>query len=147
MTRPREVIGDLQEALLGFGEVLGAGLKPTGATPLNPEIGPHRRFDWLRTDLAAVKEVRSRLGGTINDVVLASAAGAIGRFLRQRGETGTDRVFRAQIPMSIRTRAERGTTGNRVVMHDPSTVPVTASGFLNKLNSGSLNVPNPLVTS
>lgn len=116
MRRPREVAGDLQEALLGFGEVLGAGLKPTSSTLLNPEIGPHRRFDWLRSDLTAIKEVRSRLGGTINDIVLATAAGAIGRFLRQRGETPSDQVFRAQIPMSIRTEAERGTTGNRVVM-------------------------------
>lgn len=116
MTRPLEVLGDLQEVMLGFGEVLGAGLKPTSDSALNPEIGPHRRFDWLRTDLAAVKQVRSHLGGTVNDVVLASAAGAIGRFLRQRGEDPTDKLFRAQIPMSIRTQAERGSEGNRVVM-------------------------------
>jgi WS/DGAT/MGAT family acyltransferase len=116
LTRPREVVGDLQEVLLGFGEVLGAGLKPTSDSSLNPEIGPHRRFDWLRTDLAAAKEVRAHLGGTINDIVLSTAAGAIGRFLRQRGENVDDKLFRAQIPMSIRTRAEQDTAGNRVVM-------------------------------
>jgi diacylglycerol O-acyltransferase len=116
MTRPVEVLGDLQEVALGFGEVLAAGLKPTSESSLNPEIGPHRLFDWLRTDLAAVKEVRSHLGGTVNDIVLASAAGAIGRFLRRRGEDPTQKLFRAQIPMSIRTQAEQGSAGNRVVM-------------------------------
>jgi WS/DGAT/MGAT family acyltransferase len=116
LSRPREAVGDLQEVLLGFGEVLGAGLAPTSDSSLNPEIGPHRRFDWLQTDLAAVKVVRARLGGTVNDIVLATAAGAIGRFLRQRGEDVSDKLFRAQVPMSIRTSAERGTAGNRVVM-------------------------------
>jgi diacylglycerol O-acyltransferase len=115
-TRPAEAIGDLQEALLGFGEVMSAGLRPTLSTPLNPEIGPYRRFDWTRMELAAVKEVRSRLGGTLNDVVLATAAGAIGRFLRQRGVVPDGGVFRAQVPVSIRSQAERGAAGNRVAM-------------------------------
>jgi len=116
VTRPLEVLGDLQEVALGFGEVLAAGLKPASDSSLNPEIGPHRLFDWLRTDLAAVKDVRSHLGGTVNDIVLATAAGAIGRFMRRRGEDPTQKLFRAQIPMSIRTQAEQGSAGNRVVM-------------------------------
>jgi hypothetical protein len=52
----------------------------------------------------------------VNDVVLATAAGAIGRFLRQRGIPVEGEVFRAQVPMSIRTGSEHGTAGNRIVM-------------------------------
>ena len=114
--RPREVLGDLEEIARGLGEVLTTGLRPTTSTPLNPDIGPHRRFDWAGIDLEAVKEVKTKLGGTVNDVVLATAAGAIGRFLRQRGIEVEGAVFRAQIPMSIRSRAELGSAGNRVVM-------------------------------
>jgi WS/DGAT/MGAT family acyltransferase len=113
---PREMLGDLEEIVSGLGEVLTTGLRPTASTPLNPDIGPHRRFDWAGIDLAAVKEVKTRLGGTVNDVVLATAAGAIGRFLRQRGIELEGAVFRAQIPMSIRARAELESAGNRVVM-------------------------------
>ena len=114
--KPREVLGDLEEIVRGLGEVLTTGLRPTASTPLNPDIGPHRRFDWAGIDLAAVRGVKTKLGGTVNDVVLATAAGAIGRFLRQRGIEVEGAVFRAQVPMSIRTRADLGSAGNRVVM-------------------------------
>jgi WS/DGAT/MGAT family acyltransferase len=116
LLRPRETITNFQEAALGVGEVLRAGLKPTSSNPLNPEIGPHRRFDWLRYDIGALRETRSRLGGTLNDMVLAAAAGSIGRFLTNRGVRLEDLVFRAQVPMSIRTEVERGSPGNRIVM-------------------------------
>jgi WS/DGAT/MGAT family acyltransferase len=116
LSRPRELVANAQEVALGFGEVLSAGLKPTSSTPLNPDIGPYRRFDWTSVELAAVKEVRSRLEGTLNDVVLACAAGAIGGFLERRGLRPKDLVFRAQVPVSIRTRAQGDTLGNRVVM-------------------------------
>lgn len=112
----REMIANVRESLLGMGEFLGAGLTPTAETPLNPEIGPHRRFDWAQLDMGAIKEVRQRLGGTLNDVVLATAAGAIGRFFRQRGVSPRDMLFRAQVPISIRNEAERGREGNRVIM-------------------------------
>jgi diacylglycerol O-acyltransferase / wax synthase len=113
---PGEAVADLQEAMLAAGEVLGIGLAPTSATALNPEIGPHRRFDWTRFELETVKEVKKHLGGTLNDVVLASVAGAVGRFLRRRGERVDGLRFRAQVPMSIRGDAEQGQGGNRIVM-------------------------------
>ena len=52
-------------------------------TPLNRPIGPHRRFDWLAMSLDDVKAVKNRLGGTLNDVVLATVAGAVQRFLEE----------------------------------------------------------------
>ena len=113
---PQRVMGQVRESALGFGEIMKAGLRPTSQTPLNAQVGPHRRFDWLRVDLAAAREVRTKLGGTVNDVVLATAAGAIGRFLRARGLRIEDLLFRAQVPMSIRSPTERGQAGNRVVM-------------------------------
>ena len=63
-----------------------------------------------------MKEVKTRLGGTVNDVVLATTAGAIGRFLRRRGIEVDEQVFRAQVPMNIRRSGERQTAGNRIVM-------------------------------
>src|SRR5690606_3824190 len=81
----------------------------------NPErIGPHRRFDWLRMDLSEVKAVKHRLGGTVNDVVLATVVGALRRFLPARGVAVEDLDFRALIPVSVRARNERGALGNKV---------------------------------
>jgi WS/DGAT/MGAT family acyltransferase len=99
----------------GVVETLGGGLAPASATPLNPpRIGPHRRFDWVRLDLAEVKAVRAALGGTLNDVVLATATGALRRFLLRRGFPTTGLDFRALVPVNVRSTSERGALGNRV---------------------------------
>ena len=60
-----------------------------------------------------MKEVKKRLGGTLNDVVLATVAGAVRRYLTQHGAS-CDGEFRALIPVSTRTVDERGNGGNRV---------------------------------
>jgi hypothetical protein len=93
-----------------------AGLRPASPTPLNCPIGPHRRFDWLRMSLDEVKEIKNALGGTVNDVVLALASGAVRRFLRQRGERVEDLELRAMIPVNMRRKEGAGSYGNRVSM-------------------------------
>jgi len=103
-----------RDALVGVYEALTAGLTPASPCPLNVAIGPHRRFDWTRMDLAAVKGIRHALGGTVNDVVLAIVAGALRRFLRSRGERPQDLALRAMVPVSVRRAEQRGTLGNRV---------------------------------
>ena len=111
---PRRAFASLRSSVAGLGEALGAGMHRASPTPLNIEIGPHRRFDWLRYDLRHVKEVKNRLGGTVNDVVLANVSGALRRFLSDRGERVADLDFRAMLPVNIRTREEAGAFGNRV---------------------------------
>jgi diacylglycerol O-acyltransferase len=113
---PRRTANQLYDAVEGIGEALTAGMRPASATPLNAPIGPHRRFDWLEMDLGAVKEVKSRLGGTVNDVVLAIVAGALRRFLRQRGLQVEQLEFRAMLPVNVRTHDGRASLGNRVAM-------------------------------
>ena len=97
-------------SLAGF---LGAGVRNAADTPLNGPVGPHRRVEWLEFDLAEMKEIKKRLGGTLNDGVLATVAGAVRRYLTQHG-AACDGEFRALIPVSTRTVDERGNGGNRV---------------------------------
>ncbi len=104
----------VRDAAEGLIESTAPTLQPTTPTPLNVDIGPFRRFDWARFDLDAVKEVKNRLGGTVNDVVVATVAGALRLFLRQRGERVEDLRVRAMLPVSTRSAAERGRLGNRV---------------------------------
>ena len=95
-----------------------AGMLPSvrraSATPFNGPIGPYRRFDWLAMDLNAVKAVKNALGGTVNDVVLATVAGAVRRFLQGRRVNVDALDFRALVPVSVRRPEERGAMGNRV---------------------------------
>jgi WS/DGAT/MGAT family acyltransferase len=111
---PFHTLGEMGHALTAVGHALTATLGPASATPLNDDIGPHRRFDWTRMDLALVKEAKERLGGTLNDVVLAVVAGAMRSFLLRRGVAVADLDFRAMLPVNVRTEDQRGKLGNRV---------------------------------
>jgi diacylglycerol O-acyltransferase / wax synthase len=110
---PRRVISRSVEAASAVGALARSGL---GAPPscLNVEIGPHRRFDWVRADLGEVKEIKNRLGGTVNDVVLAVVTGALRKFLQERGEDADSLTLKALVPVSVRRDDEYGMTGNRV---------------------------------
>jgi diacylglycerol O-acyltransferase len=111
---PRHVAARLGRALGGVGAVARLATASAPDSSLNVRIGPHRRFTWVRGDLAEFKAVKNALGGTVNDVVLAAVAGALGRYLRVHGETTNDTVLRAMVPVSVRADVERGALGNRV---------------------------------
>jgi WS/DGAT/MGAT family acyltransferase len=114
VAEPGRTFEAARAAVGGASELIGSGITPASRTPLNPAIGPHRRFDWTRIDLGAVKEVKDRLGGTVNDVVLATVAGAVRAFLEGRGTLVDDLDFRAQVPVNIRAAEQRRKLGNRV---------------------------------
>jgi WS/DGAT/MGAT family acyltransferase len=115
--RSAEALREGFEALRDF---LKPGLEHGASTPLNVDVGPYRRFDWLRTDLAAVKEIRKSLGGTLNDVVLSVVTGAVRSFLDGRGvRLDAERPFRAQVPVNVRDEEDRAALGNRVAMLFP----------------------------
>ncbi|HUO03568.1 MAG TPA: wax ester/triacylglycerol synthase family O-acyltransferase [Candidatus Binataceae bacterium] len=123
---PLDAFDSFTEQLGAIGETIGAGFSPASDTPFNHPIGPHRRFDWMVMDLAEVKSIKNRLGGTVNDVVLATVAGAVGAFLARRGfppERISSLDFRALVPVSVRTAAQRGTLGNRIAAW-PAPLPI-----------------------
>ena len=68
----------MRDAAAGVGAMAWAGLNPAPHEPLQPPIGPHRRFTWVRADLGDIKAIKNELGGTVNDVVLSAVAGALG---------------------------------------------------------------------
>jgi WS/DGAT/MGAT family acyltransferase len=106
---------ELLERLRATGRVLASSLGGASAAPFNQPIGPHRRFDWLPMSLDEIDRVRGRLGGTVNDVVLAVVAGALSRWLRKSRQTDVDTLdFKVMTPVSLRMAGERGRLGNRV---------------------------------
>jgi len=116
LENPSRALRRAWEATLGLGESVGA-MRSASPTPLNPpHVGPHRRVDWLRFDLDAVKDLRRRLGGTLNDVVLATVAGAMRRYLRAQRVALKGIDFRAMCPVSMRPAEAGAALGNRVIM-------------------------------
>jgi WS/DGAT/MGAT family acyltransferase len=82
-------------------------------TPFNAQITPHRRWAFADLSLQTVKQVKQRAGVTVNDVVMALTAAALRRWLIEHGAL-PDRPLIAAVPVSLRTRQEAGTYGNRV---------------------------------
>jgi diacylglycerol O-acyltransferase len=82
---------------------------------LTGSIGPHRVWSWANVPLASVKEVRSGLGGTVNDVVLTLITNGYRKLLESRGTPlAADSVVRTMVPVSVRKPGESGVYNNRV---------------------------------
>ncbi|MGE9806885.1 MULTISPECIES: WS/DGAT/MGAT family O-acyltransferase [unclassified Janibacter] len=89
--------------------VARASARPAPDLPLHATVGRARRYVMVGTDLSDYKKVRTRLvrgryveDVTINDVILATIAGAFRTWLLTRGEnvTGATSV-RALVPVSV----------------------------------------------
>ena len=115
LTHPDHALTRTREAAEGIGEIVWAGLNPAPETPLNVEIGPHRRYVGVGSRLEEFKLVKNAFGGTVNDVVLAVVAGALRAFLISRGLRTEGVELRALVPVSVRAEDEHHQGGNRIV--------------------------------
>jgi len=113
---PRHTARQLSEAAEALGEVGWNFANPAPKVPLNVEIGSHRRYEWVRSDLAQFKRIKNVFGGTVNDVVLAVVSGALRRWLQKRGVRPEGLELRAQVPVSIRANEAHGHLGNQIAV-------------------------------
>jgi diacylglycerol O-acyltransferase / wax synthase len=112
---PRKALTSVKDAVSSIGATTITGISaPAPPSPFNVPIGPHRRYTFLDADLTTLKAIKDSLGGTLNDAVLASVALALGRYLRKRGHDTDGLVLKAMVPVSVRTKAQRGALGNQV---------------------------------
>lgn len=127
----RSVAGKVSTAVNGVLSAARVAARPAPVSPLNASIGSQRRFAVARTDLEDYRKVRKQTGDTVNDVVLATVAGAIRGWMLSRGEAVTPAsAVRAMVPVSVRGDSDTGQLGNRV------------SSYLVDLPVGE---PNPVV--
>jgi len=108
---PRESFDRVRAAaeLIVRDEVVGAP-----HSSLNGPMSGMRQFATVRLDLAEVKATKTRLGGTVNDVVLAICTGGLRRLLMSRGEALPEGDLRAQVPVNIRSEDQEHALGNEL---------------------------------
>jgi diacylglycerol O-acyltransferase len=111
---PRRAGRRASDGLIGLWEVTWNLARPAPKVPLNQEIGPRRGFAWTTFRLGDLKQVKNALGGTVNDVSLAVAAGAMRRWLIERQVPVEGMELKALVPVSIRTVDEHGELGNKL---------------------------------
>ncbi|WP_329073671.1 wax ester/triacylglycerol synthase family O-acyltransferase [[Kitasatospora] papulosa] len=118
---PYEVAGMARERLGEVGRALGVGASVVRAsrldlratTALAARSSGTRRLATAELDAATVQRIRRTEGGTANDVLLAVVAGALRRWMLERGETLPDADPRALVPVS-RRRPGGAATGNKL---------------------------------
>ena len=84
-------------------------------TPFNGPITPHRKLAIRSTPLGDIKAIKSQLGATVNDVVLAVCAAGLRTWLERHDALPEDSLV-ALIPVSIRTGEETDRWTNRLSM-------------------------------
>ena len=104
-----------------------------GPRKIEGTIGPHRRWTWARTTLADVKTIRTALGGTVNDVVLAAITKGFRELLLSRGDEIDNAVVRTLVPVSVRAAGDR--TANNQVSAMIAELPVGISDPIERLSA------------
>ncbi|MDQ1202052.1 diacylglycerol O-acyltransferase [Rhodococcus sp. SORGH_AS303] len=98
--------GEAVRAVGKFAAVVRTAAQTAPTSPLNTTISRNRRYSVAKTDLDDYRMVRSKFGGTVNDVVLTVVSGALRNWLLSRGEPiGPYTTVRAMVPLSVHAAA------------------------------------------
>jgi WS/DGAT/MGAT family acyltransferase len=116
LRRPSRFLAELSEAADAAGELLGVAFKSPPPTPFNGHVSTLRRVVWTTFSMNTTKAIKNRLGGTVNDVVLATISAALRRYLESKGINADRTELRAMLPVNVRRADEHLHLGNRVSM-------------------------------
>ena len=111
---PHKAFEMLDRSRAAVEEILRDEVRRAPPSSLNCDMGATRSFVVVRVPLADLKHVKSRLGGTVNDVALATVAGGLRRLLQARGEEPPAQGLRAMVPMNVRQASEKLALGNKI---------------------------------
>jgi diacylglycerol O-acyltransferase len=103
----------------------GSRPRPAAACTLIGPVGPRRRYDVVRTEIAPLQAFAHRHGATVNDAVLVAITTALDDLLATRNET-VDPID-VGIPVSARRSTTPQRLGNEVA---PILVPAPVTGDL-----------------
>jgi diacylglycerol O-acyltransferase len=111
-------LGSIEAARVGLqvaGDLAALALMPDDSpTRLKGVATPGKRVAWGEPlALDQVKAVGRAFGVSINDVLLACVAGALGAYLRAKGDDPTGQEIRAMVPVNLRPLEQAHQLGNR----------------------------------
>jgi hypothetical protein len=104
----------MQTGLQGLLSLAPEWAKPVERLPFNRPCGGERKFCWAEIDLAEVGQIRERLGGTVNDVILSVVNQAVARYAKLHGQRIADRFVRIICPVNVRQEDPGRSLGNQI---------------------------------
>jgi WS/DGAT/MGAT family acyltransferase len=88
-------------------------LPPDPPTPFKGQLGRRKRAAWSNpVPLEHFKAIGKAYGATVNDVLVATATGALRRYLEGRGESTKGVAIRASVPVNLRPVEDAHRLGN-----------------------------------
>jgi len=109
-------LSDTARAAIGLaGDIAHIALMPDDpSTSLKRPLSGVRRAAWASPiKLDELRSLGHFLGCTVNDVLISTLAGALGRHLEHQGDPIAGLTIRATVPVNLRSPAEQSTLGNR----------------------------------
>lgn len=123
LKQPLQAVQILGRTLFNYGSVIRKQLRsdePPGGrplraprTPFNASVSARRNLAMARLPLSGIKEIKRALDVTVNDVVLAIAAGALRRYLERRDALPSQSLT-AVCPISVRNEMDAADMNNKV---------------------------------
>lgn len=128
LSQPRQLLGSIDVARTGVQVARDlaalALMSDDSPTRLKGKPVGRKRVAWNEPlPLDQVKTIGKALNCSINDVLLACAAGAIGDYLRDRGDDPDGKEIRAMVPVNLRPLDQAWKLGNRFGLA-PLTLPI-----------------------
>ncbi len=122
LTAQTEVLNIAQELLAGAAHGQTEELihlvpelgTPSERLPFNKVCRGPQQLAWAEISMAEIKAVRATLGGTVNDVVLATVTSAIRRYSESLGVKLRGRHVRLIVPVNIRGKGDVSELGNQI---------------------------------
>jgi diacylglycerol O-acyltransferase / wax synthase len=113
--RPLGTIGSLARDARGLVDTARTDVLPRAPdSPLDTPLSPRRTLAGYRARRSLLRDARATGGGTLNDLGLAAAAGAVRTLTMDRGQP-PEKPLKAMVPVSMRAPDEDG-PGNRISM-------------------------------
>jgi diacylglycerol O-acyltransferase / wax synthase len=109
---PRQALRAPALALEASWALVDAARPGAGLPPFVRPTSPLRHLAMARRPLSELKAIKSALGASVNDVLLAAVAGGIREFMQEMGTDPTR--LKTMVPVSLRSAAEAEGLGNRI---------------------------------
>ncbi len=108
---------------------------PVKMMPFNSfKMSGKRRLSWDAVSFTEARGIRSEIGGTVNDVVLATLAGGVRKYLEHHEVATKGKRLRVMVPVSMRREDERGKLGNKVSIL-PVDIPIGSKDPIRRLRA------------
>lgn len=92
---------ELRSGTRSMAALLGYSFRPPVETPFNGRIGPHRQSALFDTSLDDARTIAGAMDGTIHDVILATVAAGVRKFLASRLVSPAALDLRVSTPVSL----------------------------------------------